>query len=90
MAAAAAVHAAAHVVVVVVIAVEVAPVRSWVDGLYRDLGSGLGCGVKGLSPGIVFCPELHSGLHGDLGLLGKAVATVGGRGAAVAWGRRVI
>ena len=82
--------AAAHVVVVVIIAVEVAPVRGRVDGLHRDLGSGLGRSVEGLGPGVVLRPELHGGLHGDLGLLGEAVAAVGGRGAAVTRGRRVI
>jgi len=91
MIAAAAIHAAAGVVVVVVIVtIRVAPSRSWVDGLHRDLRSGLGCGVEGLSPGVILCPELYSGLHGDLGLLGKAVATVGWRGATVAGGRSMI
>lgn len=77
-------------VAAVIVVVRVAPSRSWVDGLHRDLGSGLGRGVEGLGPGVVLCPELHGGLHGDLGLLGKAMAAVGGRGAAVAWGRRAI
>lgn len=77
-------------VAAVIVIVRVAPSWSWIDGLHRDLGSGLSCGVKGLSPGVVLCPELHCGLHGDLGLLGKAMAAVGGRGAAVAWGRRAI
>lgn len=86
---AAAAPAAAGVAAVIVV-VGVAPSWRWVDGLHRDLGSGLGCGVEGLSPGVVLCPELHRGLHGDLGLLGKAVAAVGGRGAAVARGRRAI
>lgn len=84
-------HAAVDVVVVAVeVVAVVAPSRSWVDGLHGDLGSGLSSRVEGLSPGVVLCPELHSGLHGDLGLLGKAVAAVRGRGAAVARGRRVI
>lgn len=87
--AATAVHATADVVVVEVVAM-VAPRRSWVDGLHGDLGSGLSCCVEGLSPGVILCPELHGGLHGDLGLLGEAVAAVRGRGAAVARGRRVI
>lgn len=72
------------------VVVRVAPSRSGVHRLHRDLGSGLSCGVKGLSPGIVLCPELHRGLHGDLSLLGKAMAAVGGRGAAVTWGRCAI
>lgn len=72
---AAAAPATAGVAVVIVI-VGVAPGRSRVDGLHGDLGSGLSCGVEGLSPGVVLCPELHCGLHGDLGLLGKAMAAV--------------
>lgn len=87
--AAAAAPATAGVAAVIVV-VRVAPSRSRVDGLHGDLGSGLGRGVEGLSPGVILCPELHRGLHGDLGLLGKAVAAVGRRGAAVAWGRRTI
>lgn len=77
-------------VAAVIVVVRVAPSWSWVHGLHRDLGSRLGRGVEGLSPGVVLCPELHCGLHGDLGLLGKAVAAVGGRGAAVARGRRAV
>lgn len=58
-----------------------------IDGLHGDLGPGLGRGVEGLRPGVVLGPELNGRLHGDLGLLGKAVAAVGRRGAAVArWG----
>lgn len=86
----AAAASAAAGVAAVIVAVGVAPRRCWVDGLHRDLGSGLGGGVEGLSAGVVLCPQLHCGLHGDLGLLGKAVAAVGGRGAAVARGRRAI
>lgn len=86
---AAAAPAAAGVAAVIVV-IRVAPGWSWVDGLHRDLGSGLSCGVESLRPGVVLCPELHGGLHGDLGLLGKAMAAIGGRGAAVAWGRCTI
>lgn len=58
-----------------------------IDGLHGDLGPGLGRGVEGLRPRVVLGSELNGGLHGDLGLLGKAVAAVGWRGAAVArWG----
>lgn len=85
----AAVHIIVDVVIIKVIA-TVASSRSWVYRLHRDLGSGLSCGVEGLSPRVILCPELHGGLHGYLGLLGKAVATVGGRRAAVAWRWRVI
>lgn len=74
----------------VILVVTVGPSRSWVDGLHRDLGSGLSCGVEGLSSGVVLRPELHCGLHSDLGLLSKTMATVGRRGTAVAWGRHVI
>lgn len=77
-------------VAAVIFVVGVAPRRRCVDGLHRDLGAGLGCGVESLSPGVILCPELYRGLHGDLGLLGKAMAAVGWRGAAVAWGRRAI
>lgn len=77
-------------VAAVIVIVRVAPGRSGVDGLHRNLGSGLSCGVKGLSSGVILCPELHSGLHGDLRLLRKAMAAVGRRGAAVAWGRSAI
>lgn len=77
-------------VAAVIVVVRVAPSWSWVHGLHRDLRSGLGRGVEGLSPGVVLCPELHRGLHGDLGLLGKAMAAVRRRGAAVVRGRRVI
>lgn len=62
-------------------------VTGGIDGLHGDLGPGLGCGVEGLCPGVVLGSELNSRLHGDLGLLGKAVAAVGRRGAAVTgWG----
>lgn len=64
----------------------VAPGGRSVDGLHRDLRPGLGGGVEDLSSGVVLCPQLHRGLHGDLGLLGEAVAAVGRRGAAVAGG----
>lgn len=82
------------VVEIVVIAAAAASARiagvkviGRIDGLHRDLGPGLGCGVEGLRPRVVLGSELNSGLHGDLGLLGKAVAAVGWRGAAVArWG----
>lgn len=86
---AAAAPAAAGVAAVIVVA-GVAPARSGVHGLHGDLGPGLGRGVEGLGPGVVLGPELHGGLHSDLGLLGKAVAAVGGRGAAIARGRRAI
>lgn len=43
-------------VAAVIVIIRVASSRSWVDGLHRDLGSGLGCGVEGLSPGVVLCP----------------------------------
>lgn len=76
--AAAAVHAASAdvVVVVEVVTAVVAPRLNRVDRLHRDLRPGLGRGVEGLRAGVVFCPELHCGLHGDLGLLGEAVAAV--------------
>lgn len=80
-----AVVAAAAAAVIVI--VGVAPRWSGVDGLHRDLGSGLGRGVEGLSPGVVLGPELNCRLHGDLGLLGKAMAAVGRRGATVTRGR---
>lgn len=58
-----------------------------IDGLHGDLGPGLGGGVEGLRPWVVLGSELNSRLHGDLGLLGKAVAAVGWRGTAVSrWG----
>lgn len=58
-----------------------------IDGLHGDLGPGLGRGVEGLRPRVVLGSELNGRLHGDLCLLGKAVAAVGWRGAAVArWG----
>lgn len=58
-----------------------------IDGLHGDLGRGLGRGVEGLCPRVVLGSELNGRLHGDLGLLGKAVAAVGRRGAAVTrWG----
>lgn len=47
------------------------------EGLYGDLGSGFGRSVKGLSPGVVLCPQLDSRLHGDLSLLGETMAAVG-------------
>lgn len=82
--------APAPVGVAAVIVIRVAPCRSWIDGLHGDLGSGLGCGVEGLSAGVILCPELHCGLHGDFRLLGKAMAAVGRRRATVAWGRSTI
>lgn len=45
---------------------------------------GLGCGVVGLCSGVVLGAQLYSGLHGDLGVLGEAVAAVGGRRAVAA------
>lgn len=77
-------------VAAVIVVVRVTPRWSCVHGLHRDLRTWLSRGVEGLGPGVVLCPELHRGLHGDLRLLGKAMAAVGGRGAAVVWGRRVI
>lgn len=68
----------------------VAPRGRSVDGLHRDLRPGLGCGVEDLGSGVVLGPQLHRGLHGDLGLLREAVAAVGRRGAAVAGGRRAV
>lgn len=68
----------------------VAPGGRSVDGLHRDLRPGLGRGVEDLGPGVVLGPQLHRGLHGDLGLLGEAVAAVGRRGAAVAGRRRAV
>lgn len=68
-----------------VIVIRVAPGWSRVDWLHRDLGPWLSCGVEGLSQGVVLCPELHRGLHGDFSLLGKTVAAIGGRRAAIAW-----
>lgn len=92
MIAGAAVHATAGsgVAAAVVLIVRVDPGRSRVHGLHRDLGSGLGCCVEGLGPGIIFCPELHCGLHSNLGLLGKAMTRVGRRRAVVVWGRCLI
>lgn len=82
--------AAAAGVVVATGSGGVAPGGRGVDGLHRDLRPGLGRGVEDLGPGVVLGPQLHRGLHGDLGLLGKAVAAVGWRGAAVAGGRRAV
>lgn len=71
-------------------AVAAVKVIGRIDGLHRDLGPGLGCGVEGLCPWVILGSELNSRLHGDLGLLGKAVAAVGWRGTAVTrWGRVV-
>lgn len=74
----------------VIVIVGVASSWSRVHRLHGDLGSRLSCGVEGLSSGVILRPELHCGLHGDLGLLGKAMAAVGGRGAAVARWRSAI
>lgn len=82
--------AASAVIAVVIVITRVASGRSRVHWLHRDLGSGLGRGVENLCPWVVLCPELYSRLHGDLGLLGEAVAAVRGRGAAVARGRCAI
>lgn len=46
--------------------------------------TGLGRGVVGLCSGVVLCAQLYGGLHGDLGVLGEAVAAVRGRRAVVA------
>lgn len=83
--AATAVHAASAdvVVVIVIVTTVVAPRLNRAYRLHRDLRPGFSRGVEGLGAGVIFCPELHCGLHGDLGLLGKAAA-------AVARGRRVI
>lgn len=53
--AAAAAPASAHVAVIVVV-IRIAPSGSWVHGLYGDLGSGLSCGIEGLSPRVVLGP----------------------------------
>lgn len=81
--------AAAGVAAVIVVA-GIAPGWSGADGLHGDLRSGLSCGVEGLRSGVVLGPELNRRLHGDLCLLGKAVAAVGWRGAAVARRRCVV
>lgn len=60
-------------VVIVVIAVGVG-----LEGLDGDVGLRLGCGVVGLRSGVVLGAQLYGGLHGDLGVLGEAVAAVGG------------
>lgn len=77
-------------VAAVIFVTGVAPSRRRVDGLHRDLGTGLGCCVESLSPRVILCPELYCRLHGDLSLLGKAVAAIGWRWAAVTWGRCAI
>lgn len=74
----------------VIFIISVASGWGGVNGLDRYLGPGLSGGVEGLRAGVVLRPELHGGLHGDLRLLGEAVAAVGGRGAAVPGGRRAI
>lgn len=45
---------------------------------------GFGRGVVGLCSGVVLCAQLYGGLHGDLSVLGEAVAAVGGRRAVAA------
>lgn len=77
------------IVIGVIVVARVAPAWGRVDGLHGDLRPGFGRGVESLRAGVVLGPELHGGLHGDLRLLGKAVAAVGGR-RAVAWRRRVV
>lgn len=74
----------------VIVTARIVPSGSCVNGLHRDLGSGLGRGVEGLRPGVILGPELNCRLHGDLGLLCEAMAAVGWRGAAVAWWRCVV
>ena len=51
------------------------------DGLHRDLGEWLSGRVVHMCVGVVLCAELHRGLHGDLCLVGEAVAAVWGWGA---------
>lgn len=51
------------------------------DRLHRDLGEWLGGCVVHMRVGVILCAELHRGLHGDLRLVGKAVAAVRGWGA---------
>lgn len=81
-----------EIVVIAAASASIAAVKvtGRVDGLHRDLGRGLGCCVEGLCPWVVLGSELNGRLHGDLGLLGKAVAAVGRRGAAVTWWRSVV
>lgn len=56
------------------------------DGLHGDLGAWLGSGVVHVRVRVVLRAELHGRLHGDLGLMGEAVAAVGRRGAAAGAG----
>lgn len=51
------------------------------DGLHGDLGERLGGRVVHVCVGVVLRAELHRGLHGDLRLVGEAVAAVGRWGA---------
>lgn len=51
------------------------------DRLHGDLGARLSGGVVHMCMWVVLRAELHCGLHGDLCLVGEAVAAVGGRGA---------
>lgn len=81
-----------EIVVIAAASASIAAVKviGRVDGLHRDLGRGLGRCVEGLCPWVILGSELNGRLHGDLGLLGKAVAAVGRRGAAVTWWGSVV
>lgn len=63
---------------------------SWGEGLHVDLRVWLGRGVVGLRARVVLGAQLHGGAHGDLRLLGEAVAAVGRRHAAKRARRRAV
>lgn len=77
----------AVVVVIVVVAVGVGigiGIGIGSKGLDGNVRMWLCRGVVGLCSGVVLCAQLYGGLHGDLGVLGEAVAAVGGWRAVVA------
>lgn len=79
--------AAVVAVVVIVVAVGVGVgigIGIGGKGLDGDVRMWLCRGVVGLCSGVVLCAQLYGGLHGDLGVLGEAVAAVGGRRAVAA------
>lgn len=56
-----------------------------VEGLHRDAGVWLCCGVVGLCAWVILGAQLHCRLHSDVRVLREAVAAVGGRRRAVAY-----
>lgn len=48
------------------------------DGLHRDLGARLGGRVVHVCVGVILRAKLHRRLHGDLCLMGEAMAAIGG------------